>query len=431
MRKSQFDTLDATEATHQARLAELLRFAFEHVPYYQAEAKRLGLGIADIEIQPERALLALPLLDKTILRNQLAALKADDLDKRRWYYNTSGGSTGEPARFIQDAAYHQAGQASKALFDEWTGYAPGMPKVVLWGSLRDLLIGKETLRNRLGRYLRNESLLNTFRMTETDLRSFVETINRTRPAQILAYVDSAFELARYIEREGLSVHSPKAVMTSAGTLYPHMREMIERGFAAPVFNRYGSREVGDIACECARHEGLHVNPYTHHVEILRADGTPCAPGEVGEVVVTLLTNFAMPIIRYKIGDMAAWSEKICSCGRAWPLLKEISGRVNSIINTIKGTYSSTAIMPALLFKDTQKLQPFSYFRQFQLVQKKIDLYELRLVLQDKEIWELEKKQVLTNLHKLLGEEVNILIKIMDEIAPSPSGKYQYIWSELS
>lgn len=431
LREHQFDTKQTTVAAHEKKIAELLEFSLDKVPYYREEINRLGFNAMDITTKPTEVLHALPLLDKTILHNRLDGLKAGDLDKRRWRYNTSGGSTGQLARFVQDAAYDNAGQASKALLDEWTGYVKGMPKAVLWGSARDLLAGKDTLRTRLGRYLRNEYPLNTFRMTEADMHSFVATINRVRPVQILAYADAAFELARFIESEGLRVHSPKAVMTSATTLYPHMRDMIERVFSAPVFNRYGSREVGDIACECEYHDGLHVNPYTHHVEILRADGSPCAPGEVGEVVATLLTNFAMPIIRYRIGDMAVWAEHPCKCGRHWPLLREVSGRVNNIVRTSKGTYSSAALMTMLYFKDPHKTQPFTSIRQFQLVQKALDNYELKLVLQNTGAWESEKEQVLMQLHSVLGANANIKIEILDEIIPSASGKHQYIWSELS
>jgi len=430
-REHQFDTEEAIVAEHEKRVAELLRFSLDKVPYYREEISRLGLGVEDITAKPIKTLHALPLLDKTILGYRLNDFKSDDLDKRQWYYNTSGGSTGKTARFVQDAAYHNAGQAGKMLFDAWTGYAKGMPKVVLWGSERDLLVGKDSLRTRLGCYLRNEYLLNTFRMTEADMRSFVKTINRVRPVQILAYADAAFELARFIEREGLRVHSPKAVITSAATLYPHMRRMIEQMFSAPVFNRYGSREVGDIACQCECHHGLHVNPYTQHIEILRADGSPCSPGEVGEVAVTLLTNFAMPIIRYRIGDMAAWAESACECGRHWPLLQEVSGRVNNIIRTSKGTYSSAALMTTFYFKDIEKTQPFISIRQFQLLQKALDNYELKLVLQDTGAWESEKGQILAKLHSVLGANINIKIEILDEIMPSASGKHQFIWSELS
>jgi len=431
LHQHQFDTKEAVAAEHDKKIAELLRFSLDKVPYYREEINRLGLNATDITAKPIEVLHALPLLDKTILYNRLDGLKAADLEKRQWHYNTSGGSTGQLAQFVQDAVYDNAGQASKALFDEWTGYVKGMPKVVLWGSARDLLIGKDTLRTRLGRYLRNEYPLNTFRMTEADMRSFVATINRVRPVQILAYADAAFELARFIESEGLRVHSPKAIMTSATTLYPHMRDMIERVFSAPAFNRYGSREVGDIACECEYHNGLHVNPYTHHVEILRASGSPCTPGEIGEVAVTLLTNFAMPIIRYRIGDMAVWADHPCKCGRHWPLLREVSGRVNNIIRTSKGTYSSAALMTMLYFKDPEKTQPFTSIRQFQLVQKALDNYELKLVLQNIGAWESEKERALMQLHSVLGASAKIKIEILDEIIPSASGKHQYIWSELS
>ena len=115
-----------------------------------------------------------------------------------------------------------------------------------------------------------------------------------------------------------------------------MRETMERVYRAPVFDRYGSREVADAACECERHEGLHVCSPIHVVEVLRADGTPAASGETGELVVTLLTNHAMPLIRYRIGDMGAKAGRACSCGRGWPLLSDIKGRIGGMFVTADG-----------------------------------------------------------------------------------------------
>ena len=103
-------------------------------------------------------------------------------------------------------------------------------------------------------------------------------------------------------------------MVTAGTLFEPIRQTIESVFQAPVFNRYGSREVGDIACECEAHSGLHVALPTQFVEILRPDGTAAGPGEIGEIVVTSLTNFAMPLIRYRIGIVGHGRKSLVAAG---------------------------------------------------------------------------------------------------------------------
>ena len=262
------------------------------------------------------------------------------------------------------------------------------------------------------------------------MHEFVDAINHAKPVQILAYVESAYEIARFIEREGLVVHSPETVLVSAGTLYPHMRETIERVFAAPVFNRYGSREVGDIACECDRHLGMHVNVFTHHVEILGEDGAQCAADEVGDIVVTSLSNFAMPLLRYRIGDLGTWSGSACDCGRNWPLLKEVAGRKNSIIRTKNGSYDSVALSTLMYFRDIEKTQPFRSFDRYQLLQKAMDHFIFKVVLNSEEIWREEEPIILRKLRAVLGDGVLLEIERVEEIARSPSGKFVYIWSEI-
>ncbi|WP_396621469.1 phenylacetate--CoA ligase family protein [Marinobacter sp. W-8] len=424
--------LPASESgrAHLESLCGILLHAFQHVAYYRDCLLRAGFDDNEIRNDPVAALGALPLLDKRILREHFEALKSDDLASRNWHVNTSGGSTGEPARFIQDSEYHLYGMAGKALFDVWTGYKAGEPRVILWGSERDLLVGRETVKARVGRFLRNEVPLNTFRMSEQDLRHFVDVINEVRPVQITAYVESAFELARYVEQRGLKIHSPTAILTSAGTLFPHMRELIEKVFQARVFNRYGSREVGDVACNCREQDGLHVNPYTHHVEILREDGTPCVPGEIGEVVVTSLTNRAMPLLRYRIGDLASWAEQACECGRAWPLMQEVAGRVNSILKTRNGTFATAALSTMMYFKDSEKTKPFSSFGRYQLVQKGLDHLVVRLLLENEALFAEEKPLLIHNIKAVFGNDIILDVETPTSLPSNPSGKHIYIWSEV-
>ena len=427
----QFLPAGETGRLHSRKLGRMLRFSCTHVPYYREQFRALGLTGRDAQARPLEVLAALPLLDKTILRERFEDLQSNDLGNRRWFFNTSGGSTGEPVRFVQDGAYQNRMMGGKALFDNWSGYASGEPQVRLWGSERDLLTGREDVRTRVGRWLRNETPLNTFRMSDADMRHYVETINRVAPVQVLAYAESAFELACFIEREGLKIHSPRAVMTSAGTLYPHMREAIERVFGARVFNRYGSREAGDIACECEGHRGLHVNPYTHRVEIVSEDGSPCAPGRTGEIVVTLLTNEAMPLLRYRIGDMAAWAQGPCSCGRSWPLLEQVSGRVMEVFRRRDGS----PVVPEYFihFIGVTMRGELNFIKKFQVIQEGFDKLKMLVVPRvGKEEARRQlsaKKEMLDDLVvKVMGERCGLEVLLVEDIPKTPSGKY--CWTKV-
>lgn len=131
-----------------------------------------------------------------------------------------------------------------------------------------------------------------------------------------------------------------AVITSAGTLYPFMREKIAKVFKCRVFNRYGCREVGDIACERPGYEGLWVAPWGNYVEIIDGDGNP-VPGETeGEILLTCLTNYAMPFIRYRIGDMGMWVDQGGARWDGCALLRNVSGRVTDCIFRKDGSFVS-------------------------------------------------------------------------------------------
>ena len=220
--------------------------------------------------------------------------------------------------------------------------------------------------------LRNQVWLDAYAMTPAAMREYVDVINRYRPKRILGYAGSLFELARFIEREHLTVHSPVGIMSSAETLQPIKRETIERVFRAPVFDRYGSREAAACASECNGHKGLHVAVPTHYLEILGPDGCRVSPGETGEIVVTCLTMYAMPLIRYRIGDLAAWAKNPCPCGRSWPLLSEVSGRVcDSFALPGGGTIMGSFFVRPFYGMD--------WVHRFQIVQESLDYLRVLIV----------------------------------------------------
>lgn len=425
----QWKSPEEVQRIQRANVESLLRHAFRNVPYY-SEILREARAVDDEGNVNLDRFTDIPLLDKATIRQNFDRLQAHAGASRKRIYNTSGGSTGEPVRLVQDATYKDWGIAIKTLMDRWTGYEIGDPKVVLWGSERDLFVGREPANVRIGRLIRNEKWFNTFRMTPERMREYVREINRIRPVQVLAYVESMYELSRLVEREGLQVYSPRAIMTSAGTLQPHMRETIERVFRAPVFNRYGSREVGNVAVDCDHRQGLHVISPAFLVEVLRDDGTPAPPGEVGEVVVTLLTNRVMPLIRYRIGDMASWATGMCSCGRGFPRLERVVGRTNSMIRTKNGTFDSVAISTLLYYKDANKTQVFDSFSKYRFIQKAEDRMVLLVVVHDDELWESEKRVIENKMRHTFGDGVTVDIVEVEDIPPAASGKFAYVVSEI-
>jgi phenylacetate-CoA ligase len=195
-------------------------------------------------------------------------------------------------------------------------------------------------------------------------------------------------------------------------------------FNAPVFNSYGSREVQAHAFECPTHTGLHVIAPTVYFEILRKDGGDVMPGEVGEVVMTPFFNYAMPLIRYRIGDMASWAEKPCSCGRKWPLLKDISGRkIECFIRKDGG------IVPPEYFSRIFGVTLIGdWIDKFQIVQENLELIDVFIV-RSRACGDQYKNhkesidQIKTKIRHVMSDKCTVNFKFVNDIPPLKSGKY--------
>ncbi len=399
----------------EKRLKKILSHAYHHVPYYRKTLKNAGI-ITNGENIDLKGFRKIPLLDKGTLRSKFDLLKSDDCDDRNAFMSKSGGSTGQPINFMIDKHYRDWRTAVKLLDDLWTGFSRGDKKILLWGSLRDYFrdraytggrsLIQESLRVKIRRWLRNEVWLNSFLMSPETMQEYVIKINKFQPVQILGYVESVYELALFIEENKLNVHSPVAIITSAGVLYPHMRKTIESAFNSPVFNRYGSREVGDIACECSYHNGFHISALTHYVEILKPDGTPAEPDEIGEIVVTALTNYSMPLIRYQISDFASWSKDQMPCKRGLPLIKNILGRTSDTFVKKDGSVVSGIFFVPVLVEHSE------WVKQFQIIQEEYDYLRILLVLKNDSdnpysYYAKELESITNKIKMVMGKECKI------------------------
>jgi phenylacetate-CoA ligase len=414
--------MEKNREIQQKKLYLFIKYASQNIPYYKRLINDRHIQFSEDSIFKD--IKKFPLLTKDIIRNNFRKLyKFRD---NTYYTNSSGGSTGEPVILYQDKHYRDWATANKILFDEWAGKQIGDPMVKLWGSLRDTLKGDQNFKKYFRQQLSGITILNSNKMTEKVMYGYVKRINNIKPCLILAYTSSIDELTRFIQEHDLSVYSPPAVMTTAGVLYPEVYERIKKVFVTKVFNRYGSREVSDIACNCEKSDGLHLNTDIHYLEIVDNKGREVEVGKQGNIIITLLTNYTMPLIRYKIGDKGILSAKNSQCGHGFPLLKKVTGRIKSVFTNKFGDSIDDGLFIALFrLKENVK--------KFQILQEAIDYIIINLVLMDKtklkDVNE-EFKEENQAIWKVMGEEIEIKYNIVDEIKPSPSGKFMYTFSRV-
>jgi phenylacetate-coenzyme A ligase PaaK-like adenylate-forming protein len=414
--RAEDDARTAAEAV-PARLAAILSHARSNVPYYGAALDGLGDRLA---ADPVGAMAEIPPLTKDIIRERFQDLRSSDLGHRHTYEQTSGGSTGEPVRLIQDMRFRDHDNAVQLLMSSWTGWRPGDPEVVITGNERDILessIGfSATVANRLMR----RRYFNAFRVTEAATRECLELVDAERPKVIRGYAQSLDDIAGFAERESVQVSPQNAIISTAGTLYPFMRQRLESTFGCRVFDQYGSREVSGIAGECGQGGGLHVFPWMNYVEIVDEEGMPVPAGTEGRVLVTSLCNYAMPMIRYEIGDRATLIPEDappCPCGRRGQRLAGVAGRTVDTFVALDGSHVNGEYFTHLLyFRDS--------VRRFQVVQREPDLVVYRLVASSP-LAEAERDAISRDTKAAMGAGCKVEFELVEDIAPSGSGKHRY------
>jgi len=395
-------------------LGRTLEHAVRTVPHYRDVA-----SLDQIRTDPFAALGSFPVLSRDIAHRQRRELLSSDGDRSRWIRNTSGGSTGEPVELFQDSEHLALTVAIREVYSTWAGGRLGSPELYIWGSERDLEGGRQSARQRSANRLLQRTLLNAFMLTESSILGIVESIQHHRPRLVIAYAQAGYEVARFVADHGLELPPQRGLISTAGSLEGFMRDQMEKSFGCMVFDRYGSRETGDMAGECEHRQGLHVLPWSCHIEVLDGSDRPAGPGEEGEVVVTGFTNRAMPLIRYRIGDRARLPAKArtCPCGRVTQMLESITGRTVDMFLRPDGSMVDGEYFTHILY-----FRP--WLRQFQVVQAAPGRVVYRLAADGRIAIE-DRQEIVAKPKLALGAECAIEFEQVDSIEPSASGKLRY------
>jgi phenylacetate-CoA ligase len=420
--RTQWLTLEQMRELQNEKLRRLIRHAFRNVPYYRVRMQQAGIQPEDINGQAD--LHKLPFLTKDDVRQNLYFdILDENHDKAQMLRIATSGSTGEPFVCYADRTQLEFRWAATLRSQEWTGYRFGDRCMRLWHQTMGLT-RSQVIREKLDARLQRRKFIPVFEMDEASLQRSVQEIADWNPVLIDGYAEALDFLARYLKEHGRVLARPRAIMSSAQTLPESSRRLIEEAFGCQVFDKYGAREFSGIAYECEEHSGHHLVSEGYIVEILK-DGRPAPPGQIGEVIITDLNNYCLPFIRYKIGDLAVAVDPAqrCACGRGLPLIGEIEGRVQSIIQGTDGSY-----LPGTFFAHYLKEYDHA-IRCFQVVQNKPGALTFRVVKAgrfSKGVLE----RILQTFRDYLGDDLQIDVEFVQSVELIRTGKRMVVISTL-
>lgn len=423
LQESQWWSKEMLEDYQLQHLSKLLHHAYENVPYYRRIFNERGLKPKDIQSFDD--LRKLPYLTKDLIRENLPDLIAANYPKHKLEYVTTGGSTGIPMGLYWERDVTTPKEWAFVWRQwNWAGYRFRDKRATLRGNI---ISRYKDDTQQWWEYLPvdNVLLLSSYNMTDKNLPKYIEKINQFKPIAIQGYPSSLYVLANFLRNRNLSSKNIKCILTSSETLYPHQKEVIEKYFEAKNWDLYGNTERSALVMQCKK-ESYHIISEYGIVELIDKNGEVVTKeGESGEIVATGFNNYAMPLIRYRSGDIAIYSAQKCSCGRHFPLLKSIEGRLQEFVVTKNGDL--IPLGPAIFgIHDTE----WTKVKQVQFQQEEKGKLIINIV-KDQSSSDIEiKEYVLKLLSARLKGQFELKAKIVDDIPRTERGKYRYLIQKL-
>lgn len=403
--KSQWLHPKEIQFLQEKKLRALVNHCYDQVPYYHGLFKERNLKPNDIRSIED--LQKLPILTREIVRQNFQQLIASNFPTKLLQLCSTGGSTGEPLKFMDDIASLRWINAAVIRSFHWAGYKRFDKIVNVWGLPSQQNIIPTKLWQR-------QMTLSTFGLGEQQIKEILERIKAFKPKGLRGYPSALYLLAQL--SDGIKVDF---VISTSEMLFPHYRKTLEDKFGCPVYDNYSSRELM-IASECEYHSGLHIAAENCILEFVKK-GEQVATGELGSILVTDLTKYGMPFLRYEIGDVGRASSELCSCNRGLPLMKAIEGRITDIIYTPSGKFISSPAV-TLIFKDLD-------VKQYQVIQKSYEKLIIKIV--KGETYSNKDNKFVLDYFQKYAPDMEIEIEFVEEIPPTRSGKRHVVVSEIA
>ncbi len=405
----------------EKRLRRVVKYAYDFVPFYHQCFKEAGVYPRDVKSVED--LSKLPLIGKDFFRRQdPQKIVSQEFDLNKLKKLRTSGSSGKPFIIFINSREDAWRKAIYMRANISCGQRP-LDRWMVMTSPHHFHDSTE-LQRKLGVF--SQTCISLFESTENKIKQ----ISEFNPDILDGYSQSLLLLAREIDRQGHESIRPRIMFGSAELISPQSQRYMEKVFDAPFYDQYGAAEVDRSAWQCPEKQGYHMDIDSVITEFVDEDGNSVADGETGQVALTSLFNYAMPLIRYGIGDVGAASDDSCSCWRSFPLMKVVEGRKDSFLK-IPG---DRVVSPMVFNYAMSSFKYYSNIDQYYIRQKRIDYFEVKLKMVGGPFIEANVASDF-NLHfqkffNVKQDELQFEVSFVDDIPLPPTGKILSVTSDL-
>jgi phenylacetate-CoA ligase len=402
----------------QPALIAMLVHAASTTKYYSELFRKLGFD--PCSLKSEHDIKQLPFLTKEQLNQDIDSFLSNTYRRKQLVCSSTGGSSGLPLTFYRDRRVQVVRRAQDYLFNARIGVFPGQRRAWVWGARIDA-VSMRSLKARISNFLTERAIyFYAYDAPPETMDEFLKKLQQHRPETVFAYPNMLAALAKRASQTDIAVSIPRVAVT-AEPLYHWQRELFRQVFSAETFERYGSREIGTVASECNQHCGMHIFEPSYCFEVIDEGGNNVPNGRMGELVVTDLFNYAMPLVRYRTGDMVILDDGSCGCGCTWCRIVGIGGRVVDMIVRPDGAKVEGLVVVNALHMSGVRVK-------VQVVQT-TPISMIVKYLETDTIPEDVRCRFHRRISEALGASLDIVYEPVSQLRYDQSGKYRYVTSE--
>jgi phenylacetate-CoA ligase len=396
------------------KLNAIIKYSYLNFPYYKNKFMSMVDNFDNCTFPDD--LCKLPILTKEELRDHGIMISNSKGNMSKTMSAKTSGSTGIPLKFSKDMRSFYYSQAAMYRGHSWHGSDMGDREAMLWGIPIDF---KNRIFVKTKDFLLNRFRENSFNISDDVFEDFYKKCVSKRPIYLMGYTSMVFQFAYFIMSKKYSGKKLnfKFIKCTSETISDYQRDLIEEIFGCKLVGEYGAAETGLIAFECPN-ENYHIMSDCCHVEVIR-QGKHVDDGEIGKVIVTDFHNYALPIIRYDVGDIAKYTKNNCACGKPFPIIESITGRSSNIVISTSGKPFHSIVFYYIMKDYTAKN---SWIKQFKIIQERQDLISV-IIASTNNSKSPNSDELTKRIKDKLGKNMHVDYVYVEEIDRNPSGKF--------